>query len=381
VAKILFFNWKDIAHPKAGGAEVVTHAIAKKLAKNDHKVTLITAKYPNSKKNDQIDGVKIIRLGNLVTHYPLAIWYYLRNLRNKFEIIIEEVNTIPYFVNFFKGKEKLTLYYNMLAREIWFYEFFQPLSIVGFWLEPVYTWFQSRFNNTVLTISESSKQDLIKYGFKSKNIQIFSMWPDNTPLEFLRKSLPKEESFTVLYHGSLRKMKRPLEAFKAFKYFLQKFKQQNSLANKKQPQLWISGGGSQTHLKEYAKQNNFLENVTFFGRTTEKQKLELMQKTTVLAVTSLKEGWGLIVTEANSMGTPAVVYDVDGLRDSASFEGNFAVKEEAKELGKKLFEMYDIWKSNPNQYNFWREKVLQASKKINFERAYQEFCEIINLTD
>jgi glycosyltransferase involved in cell wall biosynthesis len=33
-------------------------------------------------------------------------------------------------------------------------------------------------------------------------------------------------------------------------------------------------------------------------------------------MTSLREGWGLVVTEANACGTPAIVYDVPGLRDA-----------------------------------------------------------------
>ena len=31
---------------------------------------------------------------------------------------------------------------------------------------------------------------------------------------------------------------------------------------------------------------------------------------------SLAEGWGLTILEANTLGTPAVAYDVPGLRDS-----------------------------------------------------------------
>jgi Glycosyltransferase len=31
---------------------------------------------------------------------------------------------------------------------------------------------------------------------------------------------------------------------------------------------------------------------------------------------SIREGWGLVVTESNSMGTPVIAYDVNGLRDS-----------------------------------------------------------------
>ena len=57
--------------------------------------------------------------------------------------------------------------------------------------------------------------------------------------------------------------------------------------------------------------------VTLFGRTSDDQKLELMRRASVLVSTSVKEGWGLIVTEANSMGSPAIVYDADGLRSAA----------------------------------------------------------------
>jgi glycosyltransferase involved in cell wall biosynthesis len=33
-------------------------------------------------------------------------------------------------------------------------------------------------------------------------------------------------------------------------------------------------------------------------------------------MTSAREGWGLVVSEANREGTPAVVYDIPGTRDS-----------------------------------------------------------------
>src|SRR5437879_8219840 len=45
-----------------------------------------------------------------------------------------------------------------------------------------------------------------------------------------------------------------------------------------------------------------------------------MTEAHVLLMTSVREGWGLVVTEANARGTPAVVYDVPGLRDSVRNE-------------------------------------------------------------
>ena len=40
-----------------------------------------------------------------------------------------------------------------------------------------------------------------------------------------------------------------------------------------------------------------------------------MQKAHVLLHASVKEGWGLVVLEAASQGTPAVVYDTHGLSE------------------------------------------------------------------
>ena len=45
-----------------------------------------------------------------------------------------------------------------------------------------------------------------------------------------------------------------------------------------------------------------------------------MAEAHVLLMTSVREGWGLVVTEANACGTPAVVYNVPGLRDSVRNE-------------------------------------------------------------
>jgi glycosyltransferase involved in cell wall biosynthesis len=58
------------------------------------------------------------------------------------------------------------------------------------------------------------------------------------------------------------------------------------------------------------------ESVVFWGSVPTPQKHRLMSEAHALLMTSVREGWGLVVTEANACGTPAIVYDVPGLRDS-----------------------------------------------------------------
>jgi glycosyltransferase involved in cell wall biosynthesis len=56
--------------------------------------------------------------------------------------------------------------------------------------------------------------------------------------------------------------------------------------------------------------------VNFTGYVTEEQKVDLLRRAWFTVTTSLKEGWGLTVLEANACGTPSVAADVPGLRDA-----------------------------------------------------------------
>jgi glycosyltransferase involved in cell wall biosynthesis len=369
--KILLFNWKDIRHPQAGGAEVVTHELLKKLVLDGHSATLLTARYPGSTEKDSIDGIDIIRTGkNKLSHYFAAARYYKRHLKNNYDILIEEVNTIPYLIGLYKGKEDFFLFYHMLARKIWFYEMVQPFSTIGYLIEPIYTWLQSRFKAKLITVSKSSKNDIVRFGYNKNDIYIISEGIDNVPLKRLDDSLLKESEFTVLFHSSLRQMKRPIEVFKAFEIFIKEH------PNAK---LWISGGGDQSELQKFAIEKKFIYKVTFWGRTSQKQKLELMQKASVICSTSVKEGWGLIVTEANSMGTPAISYDVDGLRDSTSAGMGIVCKSNATSMANSLSYVHSIFTLDKTKYRKMCQQALESTKNINFDQSYKDFLNIIKI--
>jgi glycosyltransferase involved in cell wall biosynthesis len=58
------------------------------------------------------------------------------------------------------------------------------------------------------------------------------------------------------------------------------------------------------------------EGVEFTGRVSEERKHELLGAAWLLLHPALVEGWGLVVTEAAARGTPALGFDVPGVRDS-----------------------------------------------------------------
>jgi len=366
--RILWLTWKDKKNPLAGGAESINEEIAKRLIEDKHELTLLVGGFKKARKNEIVDGYKIIRVGNLWTVYWQAYRYYKKNLIGKFDLIIDEINTVPFFAKFYAKKPNILLI-PQLCREIWFYQMFFPLNLIGYLLEPIYLWLLK--DRSVITISESTKNDLLNYGFKKKNIHIISKGIENKTLnKLLPVSKSKESSPTILFLGAIRSMKRPDQVIKAF-----------NIAKKdvKNLKLWIAGGGNGGYFKKVMSliDSSFYKNdISYFGRVTKEKKLDLLQKAHLLCVTSVKEGWGLVVTEANSQGTPAVVYDIDGLRDSVRNNKTGIVCREntPKNLAKNIIKLLE----NKKKYNDLRNAAWSWSKEMNFKNCYKDFKNIIN---
>src|SRR5262249_58020409 len=78
----------------------------------------------------------------------------------------------------------------------------------------------------------------------------------------------------------------------------------------------VGSGESESELRQSAHRPELAAHITFTGQLSEEQKNAELRCAHLLLHTSMREGWGLNVIEANAMGTPAVVYPVGGLVDS-----------------------------------------------------------------
>lgn len=295
--RILIYNWRDMKNPRAGGAEVYTYEIAKRLVERGHQVTWFTAAFPGCEKEEVIDGIKIIRAGGRLGVYLQAKSYYRRRFKGEFDVVVDEINTRPFMTPSFV-KEPIVVLIHQLAREFWFYETPFPVSILGrYWLEN--KWLKRYRNIPTITVSDSTKHDLEQLGF-----QDITIVPNGYNIKPLTEVPKKEERPTLLFVGRMGRAKLPDHALKAFRYVKQEIPE---------VQLWMVGDGP---MREGLERKNKLQEVTFFGRVSEKEKLDFMKRAHLLLVPGVREGWGRVVIEANAMGTPAIGYDVPGLRDS-----------------------------------------------------------------
>ena len=362
--KILWFTWKDIEHPNKGGAEIVNHEIARRLVEEGHELVMLVARGKGQEATSTISGYQVRRGGNRVTVYLWAAWHYLRNLRGWADLSLEEVNTVPFFTQFYVRTRRVLIIYQ-LSRQVWFYQMFFPLSYVGYWLEHAYMWLLRK--SKVVTISKSSKQDLVKQGFAPGNIGIMRVGADAHRL----KTLPKPGPFrTIVSFGTIRTMKQTLDQVQAFE-----------IAREKLPdlRLVIAGAPEGAYGEEvdaYIANSRFKDDIQMLGRVSEAKRRTVMQAADVIVVTSVKEGWGLIVTEAANLGTPAVVYDRDGLRDSAFYgKGGWIVAPSPEAMGRKLIKVA----KNPKEYAQIRKQAHELAKDVTFANSYKDFKRIAQI--
>ncbi len=302
--RILILNWRDIKNPAGGGAEILTHEMAKRWVARGHTVTQFSSRFAGGKSKEEIDGVRIIRRGAWWNVQLFAAYWYITRFKNHTDIIIDEVHWYPFFAALY-ARKKTVLLACEVARKLFFTVIPYPLALIGRGIEKLY--FRLYRDVPTIAISPSTKADLIKEGFNPTNITVIPMGV--TALHPLPK-VAKEKDPTMIYVGRINKQKGVADAIRAF-----------GLIHKKLPKsrFWIVGAGDAQYIekmKHLATKLNITNSVRFWGRVSEKIKFRLLARAHVLLFPSLHEGWGLVVHEAGLVGTPTIAYNVAGLKDT-----------------------------------------------------------------
>lgn len=362
--RILILSWRDIRSPFSGGAEAFTYENARRWVKWGHEVTWFTSDFGDCAKDETIEGIRIIRRGTEVTVHYQAFLHYRKLFKGKFDLVIDQINTIPFLTPLYVKEKKIALIFQ-LARGVWFYETFFPLSLIGFIAE--YLYLRIYRNTPVMTISESTKKDLINLGFSSE----ISILPIGITFKPLEQVAEKESEPTLVFVGRLRKSKRIHHIVQATHLV------KNEIPNIR---IRIIGAGGRPRYKkklEYLiNKYGMVNNVIFHGYIDEATKQNLIKKSHAIIVTSIREGWGLVVSEANALGTVAIGYNVPGLRDSIidGQTGMLTKQNNPQELSKAILALL----KNENLFKKLCEDALSNSKRFSWQKSAKEFMSILN---
>jgi glycosyltransferase involved in cell wall biosynthesis len=296
-ARILIVNWRDLENPEAGGAEVFTHEVAKQWVAQGNEVTLLASGFRGAAATADLDGVQVRRLGRLRTgSYHALVQRELVRLRD-FDVVVESINTLAFLTPLWRRRLPPTVtLVHQLAVDVWDEEFSRPLAFLGRRIERGLL--RPYRDVPVAAVSRSTRDDLLQLGLT--NVTVVPPGRDEPPE---LHGLEKEPVPTFLFVGRLAANKRPEHAVEAFRII------KDELPSAR---LWLVGTGP----LEDELDRTLPAGATLLGRLPREELYARMATAHCLLMPSVREGWGMVVVEANSVGTPAVGYDVGGIRDS-----------------------------------------------------------------
>ena len=296
----------DVIYPYVvGGAQQRIWEISRRLAQRGHEVHLFGMKY--------WDGEEVIVKGGVYLHgicKPQELYvegrrsiteaiYFARKLvkpllREDFDII--DCSNFPYFPCFPAKLHALIRKSNLIItwHEVWddyWYEYLGRKGVFGRWIERIV----ARLSRNVIAISERTKRELISIG-AGGNIQIV---PGGVDIEQISMVAPASSESDVIFAGRLIKEKNVDFLIKSI-----------ALVRRTIPDLIcfiIGDGPERANLEKLTYDLGLEGNIRFLGFLDHSEDVfSYMKSSVVFVLPSTREGFGIVVVEANACGLPVV---------------------------------------------------------------------------
>jgi len=295
---ILFCNWRDTRNPEGGGSERYVENMARGLARAGHTVTIACAAHDNAPRHEVVDGVRFSRRGTKMDIYLRTFLALLLGRYGRVDVVVDVQNGLPFFTRLATRKPVVVLVHHV-HREQWPVVYPGLIGRVGWWIESRVSPRLYRRSQYV-AVSEATRQELVELGVGRARIAVVHNGNDPAPvLDVGRSATPR---ITVV--GRLVPHKQVEHAIDAV-----------AELSDAHPELVLDvvGTGWWEHeLRAHAAARGIADRVVFHGFVDDHTKHELLARSWLMALPSLKEGWGLVVGEAGAHATPTVAYSTAG---------------------------------------------------------------------
>jgi glycosyltransferase involved in cell wall biosynthesis len=286
---VLFVAWRDLANPLAGGSEILVHQLASGLAQRGYDVSLLCGGpvEPNS-------FYRVVNSGGPYSQYLRAPLHYLRSFRSA-DLVVEVCNGMPFLAPLWRRGPIICMVMHVHT-ELWSSRFGPFVAACGRTIESGVMPRVHR-RNLIVTISQSSQSSLLEVGIPPERIRILPHVVAEPPPLVGKSPLPRFVAVGRLV--GYKRLDLLLDMWESVKA------QTGGI-------LTIVGDGPDRERLESKR----VEDVEFTGYVSEAEKHKLMSEARILLHPASWEGWGLVITEAAVRGTPAIGFDVPGVRDA-----------------------------------------------------------------
>jgi glycosyltransferase involved in cell wall biosynthesis len=245
-----------------------------------------------------------MRRGNRsLFNYSVPIEYERRLRREHFDIVIDDINKIPFYTPMYIREPLLGMVMHLFGTSIFKEASFPAAS---------YVYCAERFalsvygNTPLVAISPSTRMELLSHGCREENIFLVPCAVNHAAYRQL-SSVARTEPL-IGYVGRIKKYKSVDHLLHAFAIVLKILPEAKLVI--------IGDGDGKPAFEQLSHKLQIDHAATFTGYLPLEEKVRLLNQMQIVVNTSAKEGWGLTVTEANACGVPAVASDVPGLRDA-----------------------------------------------------------------
>lgn len=287
--RVAMLSWRGPQHPRRGGAEVYTERVLRGLVERGHEVTWYSARF-SGERIEQWHGIRLEYGWPSLWVYASGHWWARRHA-GQFDLIIDQVNSLG-FCTPMTGSRVACLIHQ-LAADVWDAEVRWPGNKVGRLLEKAIL--RCYRATPFMTMCKSTVDELHERGWRGRGYvtptgidRTYVVDKSDVPVvSFLARfgAKAKRLDHAVAIHHDVRKSIPDCELW---------------VIGRGEPPDWLDG----------------LPGVKVFSDVTNDERDRLLGAAWCCVATSVREGWGRMVTESGAAGTPTVGYDVPGLRDS-----------------------------------------------------------------
>jgi len=295
--------WRDFDDAEAGGSELHAHRILSAWSRAGVDVIMTTSSVEGGPPSVVREGYRVTRPLGRYAIFPRTILSGWLGRPERVDGMVEIWNGMPFFSPLWARCPKVVFLHHVHA-EMWQMVLPRRMAECGYFIEhrlapPVYR------RCRIITLSSSSKQEISeRLGLPSANISVV---PPGVETHFSPGSTRSAVPMVVAV-GRLV----PVKQFHLLIDALVRLK-----ARVPELTATIAGEGyERPHLEALVRRHGAGDWLKLPGYIAQEDLVDLYRRAWVVASSSLREGWGMTVTEAGACGTPAVVSRIAGHEDA-----------------------------------------------------------------
>jgi len=356
--KIQIVSWRDPLNPKAGGAEVCLVEIARRLEeKYGHSVAWFAPEFPGGARTARHEGIAIERKGAFAAVHANVARRFRSARRQTADVYLEDYHGLTLGLAWLLEKPHV-VFVHEVADRIWLEMWPFPISWAGYVLEKATL--RLLRSTRFIAVSESTRKDLIAHGIRDDQITTVSEGSDLPPVGRPVPRRDRPQRFVFL--GRVCKMKRVDLLLEAFA------RHRDSHPESKLVLAGTTDESFRRELEAVMEREKLGGAVELRGRVSVEEKRSLLQTSLALVSCSMHEGFGLVVVEASSQGTPSLTFDVRGYRDLVvpGTNGFMVPFPDVRALGRL---MTTVVETGEEEFDRLSARSLEESKRYSWDKT------------